>query len=80
MSSSWRSAAGDLQARLEAQGYTVSNVTGEVLSISGVQVYAVSKPGEANYYLNLVSVGKGLLYTMTAEPMTADQVVALQRS
>ncbi|PZO42608.1 MAG: hypothetical protein DCF17_08305, partial [Shackletoniella antarctica] len=81
VSSSWRSAAGDLQARLESQGYTVSNVTGEVLSIdSGVRVYAVSKPGEANYYLNLVSVGEGLLYTMTAKPMTADQVVALQRS
>ncbi|MBD2112098.1 MULTISPECIES: hypothetical protein [Cyanophyceae] len=81
VSSSWRSAAGDLQARLESQGYTVSNITGEVLSIdSGVRVYAVSKPGERNYYLNLVSVREGVLYTMTAEPMTSDQVLALQRS
>ncbi|MEA5451581.1 hypothetical protein VB780_23595 [Leptolyngbya sp. CCNP1308] len=81
VSSSWRSAAGDLQARLESQGYTVSNVTGEVLSIdSGVRVYAVSKPGEAEYYLNLVSVREGVLYTMTAEPMTSEQVLALQRS
>lgn len=81
VSSSWRSAAGDLQARLEAQGYTVSNITGEVLSIdSGVRVYAVSKPGEAEYYLNLVSVREGVLYTMTAEPMTSDQVLELQRS
>ncbi|OKH44823.1 hypothetical protein NIES30_21570 [Phormidium tenue NIES-30] len=81
VSSSWRSAAGDLEAQLESQGYTVSNVTGEVLSIdSGVRVYAVSKPGEAEYYLNLVSVREGVLYTMTAEPMTSDQVLALQRS
>ncbi len=79
--SSWRSAAGDLQARLESQGYTVSNITGDVLSIdSGVRVYAVSKPGEPEYYLNLVSVREGLLYTMTAVPMTSDQVLALQRS
>ncbi len=81
VSSSWRSAAGDLQTRLESQGYTVSNITGEVLSIdSGVRVYAVSKPGEPNYYLNLVSVREGLLYTMTAAPMTSEQVLALQRS
>ncbi len=81
VSSSWRSAAGDLQARLESQGYTVRNITGEVLSIdSGVRVYAVSKPGKAEYYLNLVSVREGVLYTMTAEPMTSDQVLALQRS
>ncbi len=78
---SWRSAAGDLQTQLEAQGYTVDNVTGEVLSLdSGVRVYAVSKPGEPGYYLNLVSVRDGVLYTMTTEPMTSDQVLALQRS
>ncbi|PSR12640.1 hypothetical protein C8255_26345, partial [filamentous cyanobacterium CCP3] len=81
VSSSWRGAASDLQARLEAQGYTLDNVTGEVLSIdSGVRIYAVSKPGEASYYLNLVSVREGVLYTMTAEPMTSDQVLTLQRS
>ena len=81
VSSSWRSAAGDLQARLEAQGYTVNNITGEVLSIdSGVRVYAVSKPGETDYYLNLISVREGVLYTMTTAPMTTDQVIALQRS
>ncbi|PZV03754.1 MAG: hypothetical protein DCF32_13245, partial [Leptolyngbya sp.] len=79
--SSWRGAAVDLQARLESQGYTVSNITGEVLSIdSGVRVYAVSKPGEPDYYLNLVSVQEGVLYTMTAAPMSDDQVLALQRS
>lgn len=81
VSSSWRGAAGDLQDRLESQGYTVRNVTGEVLQIdSGVRVYAVSKSGEAEYYLNLVSVREGVLYTMTAEPMTTDQVLDLQRS
>ncbi|PSN14732.1 hypothetical protein C7293_10450 [filamentous cyanobacterium CCT1] len=81
VSSSWRGAASALQARLEAQGYTLNNVTGDVLSIdSGVRIYAVSKPGEASYYLNLVSVRDGVLYTMTAEPMTSEQVLTLQRS
>ena len=81
VSSSWRGAASDLKARLEAQGYTLNNVTGDVLSIdSGVRIYAVSKPGEASYYLNLVSVSEGVLYTMTTEPMTSDQVLTLQRS
>ncbi|WP_155523779.1 hypothetical protein [Nodosilinea nodulosa] len=81
VSSSWRGAAGDLQERLEAQGYRVDNVTSEVLSVdSGVRVYAVSKPGEADYYLNLVSVQDGVLYTMTTAPITTEQVLALQRS
>ncbi|WOD39557.1 hypothetical protein [Nodosilinea sp. E11] len=81
VSSSWRTAAGDLQDRLEAQGYRLSNVTGEVLAIdSGVRVYAVSKAGEPDYFLNLVSVSDGVLYTMTPEPMTTEQVLALQRS
>ena len=81
VSSSWRSVASDLEERLEAQGYTLSNVTGEVLAIdSGVRVYVVSKPGEPDYFLNLVSVADGVLYTMTAEPMTSAQVLVLQRS
>ncbi|MGB7315507.1 MAG: hypothetical protein WA939_21445, partial [Nodosilinea sp.] len=33
VSSSWRGAASDLKERLEAQGYTLNNVTGDVLSI-----------------------------------------------
>jgi hypothetical protein len=81
VSSSWRAAASDLRDRLESQGYRLSNVTGEVLAIdSGVRVYAVSKAGEPDYFLNLVSVSDGVLYTMTAEPMTTEQVLALQRS
>ncbi|MGF1517289.1 MAG: hypothetical protein ACFCVB_05720 [Nodosilinea sp.] len=81
VSSSWRTAANDLQDRLEAQGYRLSNVTGEVLAIdSGVTVYAVSKAGEPDYFLNLISVSDGVLYTMTPEPMTTEQVLTLQRS
>jgi hypothetical protein len=81
VSSSWRTAASDLQDRLEAQGYRLNNVTGEVLAIdSGVRVYAVSKAGEPDYFLNLISVSDGVLYTMTPEPITTEQVLALQRS
>jgi hypothetical protein len=76
---SWRSGAGDLQSRLEALGYSLSNVTGEVLGVeTGVRVYAVSKADQQPYYLNLVSSGGGLLYTMTEQPISEAEVLALQ--
>ncbi len=76
--SSWRSATTNLRNRLEAQGYTVDNITGEVLSTeTGVRVYAVTKAGEDTYYLNLVSISTGILYSMTPEPITMEQVEAL---
>lgn len=76
---SWRAGAGDLQSRLEAQGYSLSNVTGEVLGLdTGVRVYAVSKADQQPYYLNLVSSGGGLLYTMTEQPISEAEVLALQ--
>lgn len=76
---SWRAGAGDLQSRLEAQGYSLSNVTGEVLGLdTGVRVYAVSKAGQDPYYLNLVSSSGGLLYTLTQSPISDAQVLALQ--
>jgi hypothetical protein len=76
---SWRLAAQDLEAHLEAQGYSLSNVTGEVLGVdTGVRVYAVSKGDAHPYYLNLVSSGAGLLYTMTDQPISEAEVLALQ--
>jgi hypothetical protein len=79
--SSWRSASADLKNQLENEGYTLTNVTGEVLDIdTGVRVYAV-KEGEAMaYYLNLVSVVGGVVYTMTEEPITPEMVSALQQN
>ncbi len=75
----WRGAAGSLQDNLEAQGYTLSNITGEVLSTeTGVRVYQVTKDGEDPYYLNLVSVTEGILYSLTPAPLTEDRLVALQ--
>lgn len=76
---SWRAGAQDLHDLLEAQGYSLSNVTGEVLGVdAGVRVYAVSKAGEDPYYLNLVSCGAGLLYTMTEQPISEAEVLSLQ--
>lgn len=75
----WRGAARSIQDNLEAQGYTLNNVTGEVLSTeTGVRVYQVTKDGEAPYYLNLVSVAEGILYSLTPTPLTEDRLVALQ--
>jgi hypothetical protein len=77
---SWRSAARTIQGQLEQQGYTLKNVTGDVLSVdTGVQVYAVSQAGELAYYLNLVSVAEGVLYTMTELPINEDAVKNLQQ-
>ena len=75
----WRSAAQSLQARLEAEGYTLANITGEVLSTeTGVRIYRVAKVGEDPYYLNLVSVADGILYSLTPTPLSEDRLVALQ--
>jgi hypothetical protein len=78
--SSWRSASADLKNQLENAGYTLTNVTGEVLSVDiGVRVYAVKQGEEVAYYLNLVSMGVGgILYTMTEEPITSEMVGVLQ--
>jgi hypothetical protein len=64
---------------LEAQGYRLSNITGEVLSTeTGVRIYRVAKDGEDPYYLNLVSVTEGILYSLTPTPLSEDRLVALQ--
>lgn len=77
--SSWRSASTDLKSQLENAGYTLTNVTGDVLDVdTGVRVYAVKQGEEVAYYLNLVSVVDGVLYTMTEEPITSEMVRVLQ--
>ena len=77
--SSWRSASTDLKSQLENAGYTLTNVTGDVLDVdTGVRVYAVKQGEEVAYYLNLVSVVNGVLYTMTEEPITSEMVGVLQ--
>ncbi|NJL45096.1 MAG: hypothetical protein HC922_03755 [Leptolyngbyaceae cyanobacterium SM2_3_12] len=76
----WRAARGSLQAQLEAQGYILTDVTSAVLGIdTGVQVYTVTRPGEEDYYLSLVSVQDGVLYTMAPQPITRDELETLQR-
>lgn len=75
----WRGAAQSLRDRLEAQGYSLSNITGEVLSTeTGVRIYRVTKAGEDPYYLNLVSVAEGIRYSLTPAPLSEDRLVALQ--
>lgn len=76
---SWRGAARSLTTDLEAQGYQVDDVTGQVLSIdTGVYVYAVQKDGEDPFYLNFVSVSGDVLYSMTTDPISTDIVRQLQ--
>jgi hypothetical protein len=77
---SWRSAAATLKARLENQGYVLTNITGEVLGVdTGVRIYSVSQAGKDTYYLNLVSVVGGMLYTLTQEPITLETLSTLQQ-
>jgi hypothetical protein len=76
---SWRGAARSIQDNLEAQGYILNNITGEVLSTeTGLRIYRVVKDGEDPYYLNLVSVNDGILYSLTPTPLSEDRLVALQ--
>lgn len=76
---SWRGAAQSITANLENQGYSVNNVTGQVLSIdTGVRVYAVQRDGEDPFYLNLVSVSGDVLYSMTETPISLEMVRTLQ--
>ncbi|MBD0267650.1 MAG: hypothetical protein ICV77_05075 [Cyanobacteria bacterium Co-bin8] len=75
---SWRAAARTLQAQLESQGYELDDKTEEILGEdTGVRIYAVTRDGSPAYYLNLVSVTGGILYTMTPEPMTADAIASI---
>jgi hypothetical protein len=75
----WRGAARSIQDNLEAQGYRLSNITGEVLSTeTGVRIYRVAKDGEDPYYLNLVSVTEGIRYSLTPTPLSEEMLVALQ--
>lgn len=75
----WRGAARSIQDNLEAQGYRLSNITGEVLSTeTGVRIYRVAKDGEDPYYLNLVSVTEGIRYSLTPTPLSEEMLIALQ--
>ncbi|MGF1570884.1 MAG: hypothetical protein ACFCVD_22885 [Nodosilinea sp.] len=78
--SNWRTETRSLTSRLEAQGYALTDVTTTVLGTdTGVNVYTVAKAGTTEYYLNMVSVGDGVLYTMTPQPITLDELSALQQ-
>ncbi|HEY9734696.1 MAG TPA: hypothetical protein V6D06_00385 [Trichocoleus sp.] len=77
---SWRSAANELKAQLESQGYTLDDVTERLLGDdTGARIYTVNRNGETAYYLNLVSVRDGILYTLAAEPITAAAIAAIDR-
>lgn len=71
----------NLKEQLENQGYTLRDITGEMLDTDiGVRVYAVRKGEEITYYLNLVQVlNGGVLYTMTDEPIASEKIEDLQQ-
>lgn len=77
---SWRAAAGALREQLETQGYELENITDQVVSEdTGVQVYEVARSGTPQYYLHLISVAGGVLYTLAQEPLTADAIAAIEQ-
>lgn len=78
--SSWRAAAGALREQLETQGYQLENITDQIVSEdTGVRIYAVARNGTPEYYLHLISVAGGVLYTLAQEPLTADAIAAIEK-
>jgi hypothetical protein len=64
----WRSVSTDLKQNLENKGYVVQQL--DLEDDTGIRVYEVSKDGKRQYYLNLLSTGKGTVYLMAEKPLT----------
>jgi hypothetical protein len=70
-----RSLAGDLQADLETQGYTVTQLTSD--EETGWRIFRVSQDGKPDYYLNVISTfDQGTIYLLTEEPMDEAAIAA----
>lgn len=69
----WRAIARTLERDLQNQGYAVSQIDFEIET--GMRVYRVSKPGEPEYYLNLISTfEQGTVYLISEQLMTAAEI------
>lgn len=66
------SVARNLQASLEAQGFSVTRVDGDR---TGERIYEVSKDGEIHYYISLFStLDGGTQYAIADEPLTLEEL------
>lgn len=66
----------DLQTQLEAEGYRLEPQERE----TGIRVYAVSREGNVEYYLNVIEIAGETQYITTEQPMTVDQLNELRAS
>lgn len=64
--------ARNLQASLEAQGFSVTRVDGDR---TGERIYEISKDGEIHYYISLFStLDGGTQYAIADEPLTLEEL------
>ncbi|MEM9005177.1 MAG: hypothetical protein AAGE59_16850 [Cyanobacteria bacterium P01_F01_bin.86] len=66
----WRSDTDDIILDLEAKGFQVDLQTEE----TGFTIHTVRRDGMIEYYLNVVSVLGGMAYSLTEQPMTANEL------
>jgi len=73
--SRWRSLVESFEQTLQAQGYTLNDVTEQYLStITGRRIYAVEKDGETQYFLNVISTLQGTRYINSDEPLSESEL------
>ncbi len=68
----WRTVSQNLEENLKAKGYVVKQL--DLADDTGIRVYQVSKNGETQYYLNLLSTGQGTVYRFSQEPLTREEL------
>lgn len=62
----------DLKQKLEEGGYIITPL--DIEDDIGRRAYEVSKEGKTRYYLNLISTGRGIVYLLTEQVPTSEQI------
>ncbi|HEY9603417.1 MAG TPA: hypothetical protein V6C85_17505 [Allocoleopsis sp.] len=68
----WAVVSNDLKQKLEEGGYVMTPM--DIEDDIGRRAYEVSKEGNTRYYLNLISTGSGIVYLLTEQLPTSEQI------
>lgn len=68
----WAVVSNDLKQKLEEGGYSITPL--DIEDDIGRRAYEVSKEGKTKYYLNLISTGRGIVYLLTEQLPTSEQI------
>jgi hypothetical protein len=67
----WRSIADNLEERLQADGYAVTQL--DLEDDTGLRVYEVIKQGNPKYYLHLLSTSHGTVYLVKSKLLSREE-------